>query len=70
MLFCVMTSTQQQQIECIKLQLRTLRRIAENAADFEDACAIEFAADGIAEALELMELDAAPACEDESLIAA
>lgn len=66
----MMTATQQEQIERIKLQLRTLRKIAENAADYEDARAIDFAADGIADALELMELDDAPACEDESLIAA
>lgn len=66
----MMTATQQQQIEAIKRQLRTLRKLAENTADYEDARAIDFAADGIAEAIELMELDDAPACEDESLIAA
>ena len=66
----MMTSTQLQQIERIKLQLRTLRKLAEKTADYEDAHAIDFATDGIADALDLMELDDAPACEDESLIAA
>ena len=65
-----MTSTQLQQIERIKLQLRTLRKLAENTADYEDARAIDYAADGIADALDLMELDDVPACEDESLITA
>jgi hypothetical protein len=66
----MMTATHQQQIEVIKKQLRTLRKLAESTADYEDARAIDFAADGIAEALELMELNDAPACEDKSLIAA
>lgn len=66
----MMTSIQQQQIEAIKRQLRTLRKLAENTADYEDARAIDLAADEIADALDLMELDDVPACEDETLIAA
>ena len=51
-------------INQIKRSIQNLKRIAAQAADHEDARAIHAEADYLAEQLMVIELDAAPACDD------
>jgi len=60
----MMTKQTAAAIETIRCQLRTLRAVAANMADWQDADAINATADVIAEQLEALELDAQPACDE------
>ena len=57
-------------IETIKRQLRTLRAVAANSKDWQDADAINAAADRIAEQLEAIELDATEENAEGEMLAA
>jgi ribosomal protein L22 len=60
----MMTKAQQAAVERLRLSVKTLRAIADNTADWQDAEAIHFEADRIAEQIEALELDSQPECED------
>jgi len=63
-LLSMMTKQTAAAIETIRRQLRSLRAVAANTADWQDADAILATADVIAEQLEALELDALPGCDD------
>jgi hypothetical protein len=63
-LLSMMNTETAQAITRIKRSITNLKRIAAATADHEDARAIYFEADHLAEQVLALELDAAPACDE------
>ena len=66
----MMTQTTAAAIEAIRRQLRTLRAVADNTADWQDAETLHREADRLVEQAEALELDAQPECDEGELLAA